>query len=157
MPTQIISSFPTHFQQIFAAFCLLIADSCIFLSFQILASKSTTLLITNAASKNKKSKPFQTNIDSNVAIRTFEIAPASKHTRQKTNHFKPSTISVGTRIYPVRELLSLRAANLCFSFSLRLCLKRFAFVFVELLTAEMLRRAVTSRRRHKPNPKGIFV
>jgi hypothetical protein len=49
--------FPTHFQQIFAAFCLLLPDLYIFLFFSILASKSRSLLITNDAFKTQKFKP----------------------------------------------------------------------------------------------------
>jgi hypothetical protein len=76
----------THFQQIFAAFCGLIAEICILLFFLLSASKSQQLLITD---KSTKTNQFQREFDSNVHIATFEILLASKRLASKTNLFKP--------------------------------------------------------------------
>jgi hypothetical protein len=54
-------------------------------------------------------KPFQTNFDSNVAIRTFEILPASKPAPQKTNFLKQRRAVTSRRRH--RGVLSLRAAD----------------------------------------------
>jgi hypothetical protein len=89
MTQQIDSSFPTLFQQIFAAFCLLLADSCISLFFLVLNSKLAQLLITTdcllpspfaeggvlslrADEGGEVTHQNQTNFDSNVAIATFD-------------------------------------------------------------------------------------
>jgi hypothetical protein len=72
-----------HFQHIFAAYCVLMAEPCchfappicIFLFFRDSASKSHSLLITIEASNIKKLNRIQTNFDSNVAIRTFDHEP----------------------------------------------------------------------------------
>jgi hypothetical protein len=77
MPTQLYGAFPTHLQQIFAAFCLLLAESCIFLFFLMLAPKSCLLLIMNTAATSKKSNRNQREFDSNVAIRTFDHEPSA--------------------------------------------------------------------------------
>jgi hypothetical protein len=68
------------FQQIFAAFCVLMAEACchfappicIFLFFRDSASKSCSVLINDNATDTN---PIQTNYDSNVAIRTFDHEP----------------------------------------------------------------------------------
>jgi hypothetical protein len=118
------SSFSTHFQQIFAAFCVLLTEKCILLFFLNLASKFRQSLIMNTKSKIKKLNRIQTNFDSNVHIATFDHEPsAPKNKLSQTEaccHFAPPTFR-----FPLRSL--------------------------------RLRRAVTSRRRYKPNPKGIFV
>jgi hypothetical protein len=88
MNQRLNSSFSTHFQQIFAAYCVLMTDSCVSLFFRISYSELTKLLITNTAFISKKSNRIQTNFDSNVAIRTFEFSLASKPSRKKTNLFE---------------------------------------------------------------------
>jgi hypothetical protein len=100
----------THFQQIFAAFCVFVTEICILLFFLVSNLKLAQLLITTTshfsnqiqreflfnnciqsyspvpASSHlcQKNKPFQTNFDSNVAIRTFDYEPSAP----KTNLFK---------------------------------------------------------------------
>jgi hypothetical protein len=123
--------FMAGFQQIFAPFCVLLAEICIFLFFHISASKFQKLLITaNAANTNQIQREF----DSNVAIATFEFSLASKHLRQKTNLLKPFSAPL--------LLLPLRSGATCCHFAR------------SRGKAEM---GDTSCRRHKPNPKGIFV
>jgi hypothetical protein len=105
MPATRNSSFSTLFQQIFAAFCVFIADSCILLFFPKPASKFKKLLIaTDALSTNR----FQTNFDSNVAIRTFDHEPSA-----------PKNKPFQTICFPLRPL--------------RLC-GEFAFVLAAMLT-----------------------
>jgi hypothetical protein len=67
------SNYSTVFQQIFAAFCVLIAKICILLSFSVLASKFHDLLITTEALKTNR---IQREFDSNVRIATFDHAPS---------------------------------------------------------------------------------
>jgi hypothetical protein len=115
MPPQIYSTLLTHFQQIFAAFCVFMTEICILLFFFVSNSKLVKLLITpNPTSTNR----IQRNFDSNVAIWTFETSPASKHPRQKTNLLKPSSASL----------------FLCFS-----VLSFYLLLFAEMLMAEVLR------------------
>jgi hypothetical protein len=85
MTTQLQGDYPRPFQQIFAAFCVLMAEIWFLLFFQKLASKSEKLLI---MSNRCLSNGIQTNFDSNVAIRTFEFSSASKQPHQKTNFLK---------------------------------------------------------------------
>jgi hypothetical protein len=74
------NSFSTHFQQIFALFCVLMTEACchfappicIFLFFPKPASKFQQLLITDKAANTNE---IQTNFDSNVAIATFDHEP----------------------------------------------------------------------------------
>jgi hypothetical protein len=78
-------SFSTVFRQIFASFCVLIAETRISLFFHVSASKSRLLLITdNALETNHTQREF----DSNVHIATFEPSPASSPPRQNTNFYK---------------------------------------------------------------------
>jgi hypothetical protein len=82
------------FQQIFAAFCVLMTEACchfapptrISLFFHQSNSKSVQLLITDNSAKTNR---IQREFDSNVAIATFEFSSAPKAPRQKTNFFKP--------------------------------------------------------------------
>jgi hypothetical protein len=69
------NSFSTHVQQIFAAFCFFVTDSCILLFFSNLASKSRLLLITAKAKFLKNPNQSQREFDSNVAIATFDHEP----------------------------------------------------------------------------------
>jgi hypothetical protein len=75
----------TVFQQIFAAFCVLMTHSCILLFFHDLASKLRQLLITvNAADTNR----FQREFLFNNCIHSQNLSSASKPPRQKTNFLK---------------------------------------------------------------------
>jgi hypothetical protein len=126
----------TCFQQIFAPFCVLIAEVCISLFVYILASKLRQLLITAYAAYTNQ---FQREFDSNVAIRTFEFCLASKHPRQKTNFFKPIFSSWSL----CRGVLSLRAAD---SGKLHLC-------FAEMLhTNRIQREFLFNNAIHSQNP-----
>jgi hypothetical protein len=124
MPHQSPSTFPIPFQQIFAAFCVLIADSWFFLFFFVANSKLAQLLITNETTKTENPNRIQREFDSNVAIRTFEFSSASKSPAPKTNLFKP-----------------------LFSASLRLCVRLLSFAFADLLMAELLRRYVQTESK----------
>jgi hypothetical protein len=57
MTRQQNGKFMTRFRQIFAAYCVLLADLCILLFYQNLASKSQLLLIKDKTSIFRKSKP----------------------------------------------------------------------------------------------------
>jgi hypothetical protein len=81
MQTQLYGAFPTHLQQIFAAFCLLLAESCIFLFFLMLAPKSCLLLIMNTAATSKN----QTEIKGNLIQMSLYGHLTTSHPRQKTN------------------------------------------------------------------------
>jgi hypothetical protein len=116
MPAMKSSNFLTLFQQIFADFCCLMTEICIFLSFCVLASKFQKLLITTEASNTKKSNRIQTNFDSNVHIATFDHEPSA----------------------PKNKQLQTLVPILCVSISLRLCVKPLSFAFAEMLKAEML-------------------
>jgi hypothetical protein len=66
-----------------------LANHWLFLFFTVSASKLRSLLITTEMlSTNQIHREF----DSNVAIRTFEILPASKFVSQKTNFLKPISL-----------------------------------------------------------------
>jgi hypothetical protein len=78
------------------------AKICILLFFSVFNSKLSNLLIVINLRFSEIPNRIQREIDSNVAIRTFESVLASKPPRQKTNLFKPSYHAVGTWIYPVR-------------------------------------------------------
>jgi hypothetical protein len=95
-------TFLTHFQQMFAAFCVLMTEACchfappmcILLFFLNLASKLQQLLITaNATNTNQIQREFH----SNVRIATFETDLASSHPPQKTNLFKLTCVTCATR------------------------------------------------------------
>jgi hypothetical protein len=94
MPTQLHSSFSILFQQIFAAFCALMADLYIFLFFQNLASNSHTLLIMNPAYKIKNSNRIQREFLFNNCIQSHNCLPASSHSRQITNFYKRTLIQM---------------------------------------------------------------
>jgi hypothetical protein len=59
MKSSLNDDFPTPFQQIFATYCVLMAEICILLFSSNLASKSQQLLITNSAPIFRKSKRNQ--------------------------------------------------------------------------------------------------
>jgi hypothetical protein len=80
-------TFPTPFQHIFAAFCVLMANSCVFLFFLNLASKSRALLITDYTTDTNQ---FQREFDSNVAIATQELFSYSRFFAKLTNLLKRS-------------------------------------------------------------------
>jgi hypothetical protein len=63
---------PTYFQPIFAAFCVLMTNPCIFLFFLVLASKLLSLLIRVYATHTNR---IQREFDSNGAITTFDHEP----------------------------------------------------------------------------------
>jgi hypothetical protein len=125
------SSFPTHFQQIFAAFRVFIAEACchfappicIFLFSRVLASKFQQLLITEYATETNE---IQREFYSNVRIATFETFPASKQSHKNTNLFK-----------------LLVETNLAFSLSWRRAVtsrRRWRFIaFADKLIAETLK------------------
>jgi hypothetical protein len=75
MRSQSKSKLMTCFQQLFAAFCVLMTETWFFLFFHVLASKFHSLLIMNPTSKIRNSNQIQTNFDSNVAIATFDHEP----------------------------------------------------------------------------------
>jgi hypothetical protein len=109
MATPLNSAFMAGFQQIFAPFCVLLAEICTFLFFHISASKFQKLLIT---AYDVDTNRIQREFDSNVAIATQEFSLASKHLRQKTNLLKP--FSAPLLLLPLRSgggVLSLRAAE----------------------------------------------
>jgi uncharacterized protein VirK/YbjX len=105
----------TLFQQIFAAFLLLIAKTCIFLFFSVSASKFVSLLITTEAlSTNRIQREFY----SNNAIASQEFSPASKHPLKNDKpfqteaccHFAPPRALLHS-IAKRGDLLSLRAVK----------------------------------------------
>jgi hypothetical protein len=112
MPPQIVSEFPTLFRQIFAAFCVLIAETYISLFFHFSASKLARLLITNTAIITNR---IQREFLFNNCIQSQEFSSASKHSHQKTNFYKqisallssPKWRGVGGEV----GVLSLRAAD----------------------------------------------
>jgi hypothetical protein len=91
MTTQIISESMAVFQQIFAAFCVLIADLCILLFFQNFASKLLQLLITNAAPESQKTNLFKRTL---IQMSLYGHLTTS-HSRQKTNFLKPKPKKAG--------------------------------------------------------------
>jgi hypothetical protein len=83
----------TLFQQIFAVFCVLIAEICILLFFSILTSKLSQLLIEACChfappTTSINTNQFQREFNSNVAIRTQKLASYSKLFAKLTNLFK---------------------------------------------------------------------
>jgi hypothetical protein len=100
MPAMQNNSFLALFQQIFAAFCVLMTEIWLFLFFQISASKLSQLLIMlntiNINLDESFTSRIQTNFDSNVAIRTFDHeppAPKNKHS-QTFIHVLCSSVSL---------------------------------------------------------------
>jgi hypothetical protein len=77
---------PTPFQQIFAAFCVFIADLCIFLFFLASASKFRQLLIRTICYFTNQ---LQREFHSNVAIATQKLFSYSALFAKLTNLFKP--------------------------------------------------------------------
>jgi hypothetical protein len=65
-------TFSTHFQQIFAAYCLFMTEIWFLLFFCISASKFRQLLIRDYSLETNR---IQREFDSNVAIRTFDHKP----------------------------------------------------------------------------------
>jgi hypothetical protein len=134
MPQQSNGKLMTVFQQIFAVFCVLMTEACchfappteicISLFFHFSASKLRPSLITTAClaplctwrrravtSRRREgvggevTNRNSTNFDSNVAIRTFELLPASKNSRQKTNLLKQSAFICVLCVSVVKLLL----------------------------------------------------
>jgi hypothetical protein len=96
------SAFPTPFQQIFALFCVLIAEICISLFYFTLASKFNNLLIMDKIVILKNLNQIQTNFDSNVAIATFDHEPKQTFSNNlplflgtACCHFAPSRVGDG--------------------------------------------------------------
>jgi sigma54-dependent transcription regulator len=81
------SKFMAEFQQSFAAFHILIADSCIFLCFLAAAPKLPSLLITTSSSKSKNSNRIQREFLFNNGIQSQNLSSASKHQREKKQTF----------------------------------------------------------------------
>jgi hypothetical protein len=143
------NSFSTHFQQIFAFFCVLMTDSCILLFFRNLASKSQNLLITNDLyfcsplqigeglgvrfSQPNRAKNFFLWRYSDTKI-TFVL----NLVRQTDKPFQTRRAVTSRRRYApdcrdvdLSRPIGLCAVKPCFSFSLPLCVKL-------LLLSEML-------------------
>jgi hypothetical protein len=89
-------TFLTGFQHIFAAFCVLMTETCIFLFFSNLASKLLLLLITGNVSEIGKSNRIQREFDSNGAIATFDHElSAPKNKPYKLSALTPSPCEAG--------------------------------------------------------------
>jgi hypothetical protein len=102
MTPQINSRFLTHFQQIFAPFCALIAEICISLFFLVHASKFAPLLITAYAAETNR---IQREFLFNVARATRDEILASRHPRQKTNLSKRGVLSLRAFSSPLQVSL----------------------------------------------------